>query len=294
MQKKKREKELSRPTLRMAASGQRVARAAHRSATTTTTTSTTTTTRSFPSRWWCVDDAFTSSSSSFVFGRRISVHQFIIIIIIIILRRETQHVAMMATFCVGGARRAVDAAAASVGWKKTVLLGESARIRATLTRHSPTTLRESVFTRGEPRGTYDYAPHRSTRRNTSVVWGLIGTNVMVYLAWQEPENFRTMKTHFCLGEFVGELVLAHGVDRGVFTQLVQSLIRKHVYYFFGRDVALTCGGAYLLNLYLVGGVVASLATSGTSDARDGSINRTLDFSTRENTTIFFLVRRENG
>ena len=27
-------------------------------------------------------------------------------------------------------------------------------------------------------------------------------------------------------------------------------------YFFGRDVALTCGGAYLLNLYLVGGVVA--------------------------------------
>ena len=247
---------------------ERVARAAHRSATTTiTSTTTTTTTRSFPSRWWCVDDAFASSSSSFVFGRRIfsfanssssssSSSSRV---------ERRKDVAMMATFCGGsGARRAVDAAAASVGWKKTVLLGESARIRATLTRHSRTTLRRAFFTRGEPRGTYDYAPHRSTRRNTSVVWGLIGTNIMVYLAWQEPENFRTMKTHF----LVSESSLANGYWHTALTAAFSHNSFNHLFgnmftlYFFGRDVALTCGGAYLLNLYLVGGVVASLAHVG--------------------------------
>ena len=243
---------------------ERVARAAHRSATTTTTTttSTTTTTRSFPSRWWCVDDAFASSSSSFVFGRRISFANSSSSSSSRVERRKD--VAMMATFCGGGARRAVDAAAASVGWKKTVLLGESARIRATLTRHSRTTLRRAFFTRGEPRGTYDYAPHRSTRRNTSVVWGLIGTNVMVYLAWQEPENFRTMKTHF----LVSESSLANGYWHTALTAAFSHNSFNHLFgnmftlYFFGRDVALTCGGAYLLNLYLVGGVVASLAHVG--------------------------------
>ncbi len=234
---------------------ERVARAARRSAATTSTT-----TRSFPSRW-CVDDAFTSSSSSFVFGRRIafakpssssSSHRRVV---------ERRDVAMMAAFC-GGARRAVDAAA-SVGWKKTVLLGESARIGAMLTRHSRTT-RRAFFTRGEPRGTYDYAPHRSTRRNTSVVWGLIGTNVMVYLAWQEPENFRTMKTHF----LVSESSLANGYWHTALTAAFSHNSFNHLFgnmftlYFFGRDVALTCGGAYLLNLYLVGGVVASLAHVG--------------------------------
>jgi membrane associated rhomboid family serine protease len=124
--------------------------------------------------------------------------------------------------------------------------------------------KREFFTRGEPRGTYDYSRYRSTRSDTSVVWLLIGANAMVYLAWQEPENFRTMRTHF----LVSESALANGYWHTALTAAFSHNSFNHLFgnmftlYFFGRDVALACGGAYLLNLYLVGGVVASLAHVG--------------------------------
>jgi len=124
--------------------------------------------------------------------------------------------------------------------------------------------KREFFTRGEPRGTYDYSRYRSTESDTSVVWLLIGANAMVYLAWQEPENFRTMRTHF----LVSESALANGYWHTALTAAFSHNSFNHLFgnmftlYFFGRDVALACGGAYLLNLYLVGGVVASLAHVG--------------------------------
>jgi membrane associated rhomboid family serine protease len=124
--------------------------------------------------------------------------------------------------------------------------------------------KREFFTRGERRGTYDYSRYRSTKSDTSVVWLLIGANAMVYLAWQEPENFRTMRTHF----LVSESALANGYWHTALTAAFSHNSFNHLFgnmftlYFFGRDVALACGGAYLLNLYLVGGVVASLAHVG--------------------------------
>ena len=89
-------------------------------------------------------------------------------------------------------------------------------------------------------------------------------NTAVYLAWQEPENFKTMRTHF----LVSESSLANGYWHTALTAAFSHNSFNHLFgnmftlYFFGRDVALTCGGAYLLNLYLVGGVVSSLAHVG--------------------------------
>jgi len=132
-------------------------------------------------------------------------------------------------------------------------------------------IKREFFTRGE-RDSYDnyysrggYATTTNeSRRDTSVVWMLIGANTAVYLAWQEPENFKTMRTHF----LVSESSLANGYWHTALTAAFSHNSFNHLFgnmftlYFFGRDVALACGGAYLLNLYLVGGVVSSLAHVG--------------------------------
>ena len=68
-------------------------------------------------------------------------------------------------------------------------------------------IKREFFTRGErdsydnyySRGGYTTTTNES-RRDTSVVWMLIGANTAVYLAWQEPENFKTMRTHFLVSE----------------------------------------------------------------------------------------------
>ncbi|CAL6441028.1 predicted protein [Bathycoccus prasinos] len=132
-------------------------------------------------------------------------------------------------------------------------------------------IKREFFTRGErdsydnyySRGGYTTTTNES-RRDTSVVWMLIGANTAVYLAWQEPENFKTMRTHF----LVSESSLANGYWHTALTAAFSHNSFNHLFgnmftlYFFGRDVALACGGAYLLNLYLVGGVVSSLAHVG--------------------------------
>ena len=101
------------------------------------------------------------------------------------------------------------------------------------------------------------------QKDTSVVW-MLTERIPRVLSWQEPENFKTMRTHF----LVSESSLANGYWHTALTAAFSHNSFNHLFgnmftlYFFGRDVALACGGAYLLNLYLVGGVVSSLAHVG--------------------------------
>jgi len=133
--------------------------------------------------------------------------------------------------------------------------GRACRERAWVGRRTFLTRREPIDGNGTDFG---------GKRTTAVVWGLIAANAIVYLAWQDDESFDVMKKHF----LVSETAVLNGYWHTALTAAFSHRDFNHLFgnmftlYFFGRDIALMYGGAYLLNLYIVGGIVASLAHVG--------------------------------
>ena len=94
----------------------------------------------------------------------------------------------------------------------------------------------------------------------AVLWGLVGTNALVFTAWQVA-NPLTMQRHFTtsmhnlrnLRVWTTVTAAFSHRDFGHFATNMLGL------YFFGQEIGRVLGGRRLLALYLVAGVVGSLA-----------------------------------
>lgn len=93
------------------------------------------------------------------------------------------------------------------------------------------------------------------------LWGLIAANGAVYYAWAVSEDTRFMRKNF----MVSEEALARGRYHTMLTSAFSHFDLTHLgmnmiaLYFFGKSVCERFGGRYLLTLYCVGGVGASVA-----------------------------------
>ncbi len=122
---------------------------------------------------------------------------------------------------------------------------------------------------GRPKGEVDWARHvrDDTERADQVLWILVGLNVLVFVGWQVAYGSLgdtvfpgLMSAHFLASaESVLNLrlwtVVTANFSHIDLWHLVFNMIGLGV---FGREVARAVGSGALLNLYLVGGVIAML------------------------------------
>ena len=93
----------------------------------------------------------------------------------------------------------------------------------------------------------------------SMMWTLIGANAFIFACWHAVDP-RVMHYNFAVSEESVYNNRIHTVVTSAFSHydLGHFATNMIALYYFGRDVGQLMGAAYLLNLYLVGGVVASL------------------------------------
>ena len=93
----------------------------------------------------------------------------------------------------------------------------------------------------------------------TVVWGLIGANLVVFGMWQFVDR-RFMADNFMVS--VNSLMSGriHTVVTSAFSQMSFNHLAPNMLglYFFGTEIAQIFGGRWLLNLYLAGAIAGSL------------------------------------
>ncbi|MBX2797117.1 MAG: rhomboid family intramembrane serine protease [Myxococcales bacterium] len=120
-----------------------------------------------------------------------------------------------------------------------------------------------------PRGEVDWARHvHEDRKNADrALWALIGINVVVFVAWAQVSYLpgssllgMVLRDHFLVGLPVVDDLRLWTLVTSAFSHirpwhLIFNMIGLYV---FGRAVGQAKGTRVLLQLYLVGGIVASL------------------------------------
>jgi len=93
----------------------------------------------------------------------------------------------------------------------------------------------------------------------TVVWGLIGVNLVVFGLWQTVDP-RFMANNFMVSVnsiMSGRLhtIVTSAFSQARFDHLAMNMLGL---YFFGTEIAQLFGGRWLLNLYLAGGIAGSV------------------------------------
>ena len=93
----------------------------------------------------------------------------------------------------------------------------------------------------------------------SVVWGLVGVNLVVFGMWQTVDR-RFMMDHFMVSVSAIMSGRLHTLVTSAFSQARFDHLAMNMLglYFFGSEIAQLFGGRWLLNLYLAGGIAGSV------------------------------------
>ena len=96
-------------------------------------------------------------------------------------------------------------------------------------------------------------PARSRGDGDEAMWGLIAANGIVFLCWRTMDPIM-MRRHFTVSEESVYNGRFHTIITAAFSHYDLTHFGSNMLalYFFGRDIAQVFGGAYLINLYVVG------------------------------------------
>lgn len=117
-----------------------------------------------------------------------------------------------------------------------------------------------------PPPSYDWGKHvrEDVERAQQALWVLVGINVAVFVAWQLVRDSPLLLTLFDDHLVVSVEAIAHFRVWTLLTSTFSHVDAGHLIfnmlglYVFGRDVAHALGTRKLLNLYLLGGIAASV------------------------------------
>lgn len=108
-------------------------------------------------------------------------------------------------------------------------------------------------------------PNILSNNPDNLLWGIVGTNVLVFCTWKMAEGnrglYRFMMQHFtCSGVGVFRLHNYHTVITSTFSHkdVVHLLFNMVTFFTFGRELVYALGSARFLALYLGGGVISSI------------------------------------
>jgi membrane associated rhomboid family serine protease len=92
----------------------------------------------------------------------------------------------------------------------------------------------------------------------TVVWGLVGVNLVVFGLWQTVDR-RFMMENFMVSVDAVMRGRLHTIVTSAFSQARFDHLAMNMLglYFFGSEIAQLFGGRWLLNLYLAGGIAGS-------------------------------------
>jgi membrane associated rhomboid family serine protease len=93
----------------------------------------------------------------------------------------------------------------------------------------------------------------------TVVWGLVGVNLVVFGLWQTVDR-RFMMENFMVSVDAVMRGRLHTIVTSAFSQARFDHLAMNMLglYFFGSEIAQLFGGRWLLNLYLAGGIAGSV------------------------------------
>ena len=159
------------------------------------------------------------------------------------------------TRSVAGARRAATGVATSLERPKSVAGGPA--------RTAMMTARRAYYNNsgGVASGRLRYgAPPPASPRfdGEQMLWSVVGANTFIFFLWHAVDP-RFMRANFTVSErsvYTGSMhtLVTAAFSHYDFTHYASNMLAL---YYFGRNVGALMGGTFLLNLYLVGGVVAS-------------------------------------
>jgi membrane associated rhomboid family serine protease len=91
-----------------------------------------------------------------------------------------------------------------------------------------------------------------------MLWSVVGANTFIFVLWHAVDP-RFMQANFTVSERSVYTGSVHTLVTAAFSHydFMHYASNMLALYYFGRDVGAMMGGAFLLNLYLAGGVVAS-------------------------------------
>ena len=159
------------------------------------------------------------------------------------------------TRSVAGARRAATGVATSLERPKSVA-GGPARTAMMTTRRAYYNNSGGV---ASGRLRYGAPPPASPRFDgEQMLWSVVGANTFIFFLWHAVDP-RFMRANFTVSErsvYTGSMhtLVTAAFSHYDFTHYASNMLAL---YYFGRNVGALMGGTFLLNLYLVGGVVAS-------------------------------------
>ena len=159
------------------------------------------------------------------------------------------------TLSVAGARRAATGVATSLERPKSVA-GGPARTAMMTTRRAYYNNSGGV---ASGRLRYGAPPPASPRFDgEQMLWSVVGANTFIFFLWHAVDP-RFMRANFTVSErsvYTGSMhtLVTAAFSHYDFTHYASNMLAL---YYFGRNVGALMGGTFLLNLYLVGGVVAS-------------------------------------
>ena len=159
------------------------------------------------------------------------------------------------TRSVAGARRAATGVATSLERPKSVA-GGPARTAMMTTRRAYYNNSGGV---ASGRLRYGAPPPASPRFDgEQMLWRVVGANTFIFFLWHAVDP-RFMQANFTVSErsvYTGSMhtLVTAAFSHYDFTHYASNMLAL---YYFGRNVGALMGGTFLLNLYLVGGVVAS-------------------------------------
>lgn len=163
------------------------------------------------------------------------------------------------TLSAAGASRAATYVATSLSLVRpsSVAVGRAAPRSATM--HARRAYYNNSGVDASGRFRYGAPPPASPRFDgEQMLWSVVGANTFIFVLWHAVDP-RFMQANFTVSERSVYTGSVHTLVTAAFSHydFMHYASNMLALYYFGRDVGAMMGGAFLLNLYLAGGVVAS-------------------------------------